>query len=696
MAVDGIAAHVHHCSKSVGPDVLDAGNPAPPYGPIATLRSVSGTRPTIAVAVHDGFYGCGTGAGYANRAFLDVLVATVASDVRLVVLPVWLSESNPERDTHWHRAALARLETASVAVFPVRNGTAGMDRWGQLRNFRALVSDTSRVLATHVIPTADPLLVVAFDVPFLGLAEALPPSVRRDLVLVPRSSGHTHTPWDQERIAWEQTSLLGGLEHGTRIAAISGYMGRHLRGAYGVPPGALIELHDGMVPEDRPAPRPHPLPPFLLCMGRAEPYKGYDDLLDALELLAAEGFTLPHLVLAATTEGTEPTAYQRSLQQRVRRLGSGATVITRFDGAVRGLLAHPALRAVVVPSRAEPFGRIPVETFLTGVAPVIATTAGGLAEQVVDGVTGFTAPPSAPVRLASAIRRALNADEPTRRRLVATGRELVESRFDYHRNIREFLMSAAPWAISATRAPSAAVISYGARDEVAVKGVGSVSSTPWVKAPVGRQIPHWNTVRVERQVLVVVHNVTAATRLLDVLPVFDSDPRVQVVCSWNGSDPFHHGLQELLDGLGMITIPWAQALQTRFDLAVTANHGGLTEIDAPVVVLSHGIGYTKQSPGNRKPETGNRKPETGNRKPETVRSSVFPRSGCSTTASPSPGRWSSRMRSSSPGWPRPSRRPRTPASSWVTPATTGCWPARTTARTTAALSAPARTTPSSP
>ncbi|GAA4012880.1 hypothetical protein GCM10022247_39370 [Allokutzneria multivorans] len=150
-----------------------------------------------------------------------------------------------------------------------------------------------------------------------------------------------------------------------------------------------------------------------------------------------------------------------------------------------------------------------------------------------------------------------------------------------------------------------------------------MSAVPPVKVPIGLQAQHWNTLTPDRCVLVVAHHVTSLLRLLDVITVFDSDPRVQVVFSWNGSDPFHHGLHRLLDELGVVVIPWSQAIDTEFHLVIAANHGGLTEFSAPVVILPHGAGYNKNSPGNRKPETGNRKPETGNRKPETGNRSVF-------------------------------------------------------------------------
>ncbi|MFJ8963299.1 hypothetical protein ACIRG5_28330 [Lentzea sp. NPDC102401] len=123
--------------------------------------------------------------------------------------------------------------------------------------------------------------------------------------------------------------------------------------------------------------------------------------------------------------------------------------------------------------------------------------------------------------------------------------------------------------------------------------------------------------------LAVVHNVTAATRLFDVLPILATDPRVQVHFTCPESSPFHGQITEHLAAREVTPITWEQAIETPFDLAIAASHGGpLHELKAPLVVLPHGMGYNKYLPrkpetGNRKPETGNRKPETGNRKPET-------------------------------------------------------------------------------
>ncbi|MDA2811097.1 hypothetical protein O4J56_10655 [Nocardiopsis sp. RSe5-2] len=97
------------------------------------------------------------------------------------------------------------------------------------------------------------------------------------------------------------------------------------------------------------------------------------------------------------------------------------------------------------------------------------------------------------------------------------------------------------------------------------------------------------------------------TRLMDVLPVFESDFRVQVVFTRARTSNFREGVTEYLTDLGAAVAPWEQAVEEEFDLALTASLGDdLHLIKAPVVAVSHGAGYNKLG----KPETGNRKPET--------------------------------------------------------------------------------------
>ena len=422
-----------------------------PKTPPADAETSPRPGPTVIAAVHDGFYGCGTGAGVANRAFLHCLADQLRPEVRLVIAPVRLADHSPEYDPAWHRQTSRILARAQVR--PLENGTAGRTRFGGLDRFRHLVVDTARTLITEVLPHAEPVLLLAFDVPFLGLAPHLPEAAVRDLVLIPRATARLHDPANRHRVAWEAYGLGSAATRGARIACISTHMRHHLRDQYAVPDQALIDLPDGLIPDDhtQPGPWPH-LPPaaepgFLLAMGRAEPYKGFEDLLAALHLLTATRTPIPHLVLAAVSDQTTPTGYQQKLARRAHALHLPVTLLTRYRPAIRALLWHPALRAVVVPSRAEPFGRIPLDAYAAGAAPVVATTAGGLAETVRDGVTGHTTRPGDPTGLADAISRALATTDADRDRMRAAGRALLHGRYHHPTTVARFLADHAPWAV---------------------------------------------------------------------------------------------------------------------------------------------------------------------------------------------------------------------------------------------------------
>lgn len=420
-------------------------------------------RSAVAVAVHDGFYGCGTGAGASNHAFLRVLCDILSQDVQLTVLPIGLKPDSPEYDADWHASSLELVARAGGTVVPVDNGTAGATRFGGLGNFRQASASAAKTI-TAALGQAHRSLAVAFDAPFFGLAPLLPDRHAENAVIVARATAALHAPGDRERIGWERDGLSALAASGGHVAATSRHIRKHLTSAYGIPDASIADLINGLTAGEslpRPACDGSELLPraagrgFLLSYGRAEPYKGFDDLLDALPIVNQTGTLVPHLVLGAVTDeargegadGPGISAYQRHLASRIERECLDVTLRTRFDPRFRELLAHPALAAVIVPSRAEPFGRIPLEAYQAGASPVVATAAGGLAEIVTEGQTGFAADPGSPSSLAAAIHRALTASPAQRRRLLAQGRGITAARFDYHANIRSFFETRAPWAL---------------------------------------------------------------------------------------------------------------------------------------------------------------------------------------------------------------------------------------------------------
>lgn len=404
--------------------------------------SPAGTRYGVVVALHDGFYGARSGSGFSNRAFLAA-VARLLPDGQLTVIPV--RESSASEDLHWSGELRRVLQRVGAKVVPVHH-----ERVDSVHDCELLCKQVAEEVR-RIADGLDRCLLVGLDQPLLGLSRYVAGSVR--LLLVPRSTAALTRPGDEFRIGWERDGIQAAARSG-HIAAISQFMREHLRLEYGVPDHAMVDIPNGLlsggefISESNTAPLPAPAKAgFLLALGRAVPSKGFEDLLAGLQLLRAQPARLPHLILAATTS-SGLNEHQRQLAHMIRAGGLEATLITTFNPTIRGWMRSPALRAIVVPSRQEPFGRIPLEAFAAGAGPVVATHAGGLRETVIDGQTGFTAAPGDPASLAAAIQRALAAPPHERKRLACAGAVLLRERHDYLSAIRAALTGIAPWAIA--------------------------------------------------------------------------------------------------------------------------------------------------------------------------------------------------------------------------------------------------------
>jgi glycosyltransferase involved in cell wall biosynthesis len=151
---------------------------------------------------------------------------------------------------------------------------------------------------------------------------------------------------------------------------------------------------------------------LVLSIGRFVPEKGYRHLLDAAARLQR---TKPgvHWMLVGGGE------LEHELVTQAQALGLASQV--HFVGWREDIADVLALGDVfVLPSEREGFGRVLVEAMAMGKA-VVATTAGGIPEIVLDGQTGLLVPPASPVPLAHAVGGLL--DDPERAaRLGAAGR----------------------------------------------------------------------------------------------------------------------------------------------------------------------------------------------------------------------------------------------------------------------------------
>ncbi|MCD2191030.1 glycosyltransferase [Actinomycetospora soli] len=180
-------------------------------------------------------------------------------------------------------------------------------------------------------------------------------------------------------------------------------------------------------PDDRPR---RPGPPRVLTVSRLVPRKGVDTAIRALaripgdaELVVAGGPAGPQLAGDPEVVRLQTLAATEGVADRVHLVGA-------VDPAAVPELMRDADVVVQLPTY-EPFGLVPLEAMAAG-RPVVAAEVGGLADTVVDGVTGLHVPTGDPEAAARALGSLL-ADPAARARLGRAGRARVLEHYAWDR-----------------------------------------------------------------------------------------------------------------------------------------------------------------------------------------------------------------------------------------------------------------------
>jgi glycosyltransferase involved in cell wall biosynthesis len=201
--------------------------------------------------------------------------------------------------------------------------------------------------------------------------------------------------------------------------------------ALGVPKSRVVVIHSGLSPfEPTSAPGGHPIL-RLGIVGQVGPWKGHDDLLDALALVSRDGVRILLRIFGAGT-----LSYIDLLKRRVNELGLQGQV--EWCGVVKDPRAiYGNIDVCVVPSRCEEaLGMSALEASAFG-RPVVCTSRGGLPEVVDNGVTGFVVETEHPEQLGQAIR-SLARDRDLIRVMGNSARERVQSKFALDRFVGQF------------------------------------------------------------------------------------------------------------------------------------------------------------------------------------------------------------------------------------------------------------------
>jgi D-inositol-3-phosphate glycosyltransferase len=151
---------------------------------------------------------------------------------------------------------------------------------------------------------------------------------------------------------------------------------------------------------------------MILFVGRIEPLKGVDTLIQAMSCLELKETRGPvHLAIIGGDPAASPeqmTAEMARLQKMCDDLGLDQSVVFLGKRDQDKLpYYYSAAEVVVMPSHYESFGMVALEAMACG-TPVVASEVGGLAYLVRDGETGFTIPAEEPETLCEKLSWLLN------------------------------------------------------------------------------------------------------------------------------------------------------------------------------------------------------------------------------------------------------------------------------------------------
>ena len=214
--------------------------------------------------------------------------------------------------------------------------------------------------------------------------------------------------------------VRGSVRRAARVIAVSEFTRTDLCEVYGVDPGKVVAIPNGVSAAFRPVDGAKEIVlhrfgidrPYVLCVGALQPRKNVPLAIEAYAQVAGRG-TDCEFVIAGGDRGGRldvlDAILRTGLTGRVHLVGrvEDETLPALYTGA----------RALIFPSLYEGFGLPALEAMACG-TPVVASNTTGLAEAV--GDAGLTVDPHSASELAGAIRRVLD-DPELSDRLVAAG-----------------------------------------------------------------------------------------------------------------------------------------------------------------------------------------------------------------------------------------------------------------------------------
>jgi glycosyltransferase involved in cell wall biosynthesis len=348
------------------------------------------------------------------------------------------------------RERLARL-SGYVHIIPYKREPT-QDLW-EIRSWEALCRNAAPLLRTQTA-AYERSLIICVDQPWLQVPYAFEivqtPSRQIDVLLVLYSTAfirNWETP-DTAEVAWEQQGLETSRPgSGVALADICPTFTVHLKTHFRMPAAQFAPYTSSILIDDpifvleeeaivRTTLEAYSIPldaDLVVAFGRAAPIKGFELLIPALAPLRDR----VHFVLISVPyihDDSQQRLYDELLQQhRIR--ATHVKVFTR--DLARALCQWARTKIVAVPSRHETFSNIPLEVALWAREKgpvVVVSTAGGFADQVEPGVTGFLADVSSSQHITQTLQSVLDLSPDAQANIRERAHQRVVQNYNFIHN----------------------------------------------------------------------------------------------------------------------------------------------------------------------------------------------------------------------------------------------------------------------
>lgn len=356
-----------------------------------------------------------------------------------------------------------KIKNKNIDLYELKQGHYVSNPFGGLDTWEVMCSRAKEII--EGINGDDIGIIIANDTPFAKLCEIF--EGNENILVVWRTAStqkvwdHSEHKVDQRFIEWEYYAANGANKsNNIFIGANCDFMKSHMIDCYGVNEEKIIPLTNGIskdyfndnivlsqdeieklliengIPTDK---------KLFISFGRAAWYKGLDIACNVSKVLSKELDDVYFLVFASDFGIKESSDYVEYLKEIFTLDNSKGRLFTEYKFDLpQKLMQWKNTRTVGVFSRREPFGSIPSEVRTIGPdkVVVVATNAGGLKEQIIHGVDGYSVNPMNLEEIIDSCRISLTLSELKAKEMNDRAKEKVEKDYIFYKNITQTISQA--------------------------------------------------------------------------------------------------------------------------------------------------------------------------------------------------------------------------------------------------------------